>query len=391
MSYPTVLMVSQFGQPVRGVSPYADALLASLQTEQTITVHPIDYLAPYPHMLHPGSGAMVRGPGELHWSNPVSWRRVTQIKADIIHIQHWLAPMACYLAPMASMARRHGKKVVITVHNPEAHETLRWTQLFEQWLLSKADALITHDACGAAVLQERISGQDLPNHIIPHGIRVAAQPTTIQDEDYQRCGLNPARRYICIFGNLRGYKGIDVLLTAWEKVTKRLPDIDLVIAGRLWTGQERRSARLAARVLGTDSYAKHLRNTLADPSLVSRVHLHEGFMPDTTIDALLRIVELAVFPYLRFSSQSGAACRAAGTGCPVLVSDVGGLPDLAIDAQWVVPPGDTERLASTLCQLLKDPAQLRAARQIQLKRISLFDWSKIAMAHRTLYRELISD
>lgn len=390
MPSPSVLMICQFGQPVRGLSPYGDALLESLNSVSGIRIYPVDYRAPYPSLLHPGSEKIASGPGELQWSNPASWYRLAKSKADIIHLQHWLAPMACYLAPMISMAKFRGKKVIITVHNPTAHEMLQWPRLFEKWLLKQGDALITHDARGAAALQKLIGKESPRIHIIPHGIQIATSPPAPQDDDYKLCRLDPNRRYVCIFGNLRGYKGINILLAAWAKVATRLPDVDLVIAGRLWTGQSGHLARLASRSLGTNRDADYLRNALADPALARRIHLQEGFVSDTAIDALLRISEFAVFPYIRFSSQSGAACRAAGMGCPVLVSDVGGLPDLAIDTEWVIAPGNIDSLAAALYRLLNNPAELSAARQRQLESISLFEWAKIAESHITLYRELLS-
>jgi len=390
MSVASVLLVCQFGLPVRGLSPYCNTLLEALQAEQDLYVKPVDYRAAYPGILHPAvrTGAL-SPPGKLHWGNPLSWRRVAQIDADIIHLQYWLAPMSCYLAPLVSMAKRAGKRIVITVHNPSMHESLRWTTLFENKLLNQADALVVHDARGATALQERFSIMPERIHIIPHGVCVSSSPVLFKTSDYALLGLDPGRRYVCIFGNLRGYKGIDVLLDAWSKVVEKLVDVDLVIAGRFWAGQSGVGARLVAKMLGTDRDEKRLRSILSLPGLTNRVHLFEGFQSDESIDALIRLSELAVFPYVRFNSQSGATCRAAGQGCPVLVSDVGGLPDLAIDTSWVVNAGDADELASALVEKLSQPGDLQVNRELQLERTRAYAWPMIASAHAALYRRLI--
>ena len=388
MSDPRVLLVCQLGLPIRGLSPYCNALFEALQSERGVNVHPIDYRAAYPGFLHPAAKGGTASSGELHWGNPLSWQRVAHMEADIIHLQHWFAPMACYLAPLVAMARRAGKRVVVTMHNPSMHETLHWTELFERKLVKSADVVVVHNSRGVTALCERFGLETERIHVIPHGICVAESPVPLECDDHARLGLDPKRRYICVFGNLRGYKGVDILLDAWSRLLTRLPDVDLVIAGRLWTGQSGVGARLVAKMLGTDQDAERLRTALALPGLTERVHVLEGFQPDVSINALVRLSELAVFPYVTFNSQSGAACRAAGLGCPVLVTDVGGLPDLAIDSSWIVTPGDSESLASALYTKLSQPDALRARGGAQLQRIRAYAWPQVASTHAALYREL---
>lgn len=388
MTHASVAMVCQFGEPVRGLSPYGDALLMALRNCVEISVTPVDYRSPYPGILHPGGSRATRGNGELHWASPASWLRLARIDANILHLQHWSSPMACYLAPLANMARRNGKRIVITVHNPDPHEALPFTGFFENWLLGKADALIAHDIRGANALRLRNQTWTRRIHVIPHGINVASAPESASENDYIRCGLDRNRRYVCIFGNLRGYKGIDVLLSAWGKVASQIPDVDLVIAGRLWSGSSGLASRMAAKLLGTSDDADRLHHALDRPEVMRRVHLLEGFVTDDIIDSILRLSALAVFPYVRFSSQSGAACRATGMGCPVVVSNVGGLSDLAIGTGWVVTPGDVDGLADMLCQKLSNHTALEAARYAQLQRVKPFDWNMTASKHQSLYLEL---
>lgn len=388
MTFPRVAMLCQFGQPVRGVSPYGDALLSALRNEAGDSIQAVDYYAPYPAILHPAGRDIPAGPGKLHWSNPLSWYRVASLDTDIMHMQHWVAPMAAYLAPLAAIARRRGKRILVTCHNPAAHETLPGLEYIENSLLIQADALIVHDERGADILDKRIDTSKHAVYIVPHGIEVAERLPVASPADYHRFGLDPSRRYVCIFGNLRAYKGIDILLEAWPDVCRQSPDIDLVIAGRLWSGKTGTGSRITARLLGTEGEGDRLHELLARPEIAGRVHLYNSFQPDENIDALLRLSDCAVFPYVRFSSQSGAACRAAGMGCPVLVTDVGGLPDLAISREWIVPPGDAGKLAEVLSGKLADVPLMHAARQFQLDRVRGYDWAKVAGTHLQVYREL---
>ncbi|SEH04189.1 glycosyltransferase family 4 protein [Candidatus Venteria ishoeyi] len=384
----TVLLVCQFGQPVRGLSPYCDALFKALSKNKNISFTPVDYRAPYPNILHPAANSNASSSGELHWCKPLSWIKVAKTSANIIHLQHWLAPMAVYLLPLISIAQFFGKQVVITVHNPNPHELIPGTRVLEKWLTNKADAVLVHDKRGANLLHKRFATSKDKLHVIPHGIHVLEFPLKPKIDDYQLLGLKPNRRYICIFGNLRGYKGLDVLLAAWQLVYKKLPDVDLVIAGRLWSGKTSIMSRFSAKILGTAKDTKRLQVLLDKTTQNCRVHVFEGFQSDNKIDALITLSELAVFPYIKFDSQSGAACRTAGIGCPVLVSDIGGLPELAIDNNWIVSPNNVGDLASTLYKHLSQPQKALSNRKKQLEQIKNFSWHKIAIAHAELYKYL---
>lgn len=388
MTVPRVAMVCQFGLPVRGVSPYGDALLSALHNEAGVSIQAVDYNAPYPAILHPAGRNVPAGPGELHWVNPLSWYRVAGLDTEILHLQHWVAPMAGYLALLAAMARHRGKRILITCHNPAAHESLPGMEFIENNLFNQANAIIVHDARGADILGKRIERSKHPVQVVPHGIDVCEFSPAATQDDYTRFGLDPGRRYVCIFGNLRGYKGINILLQAWTEVSRRLPDVDLVVAGRLWSGEFGAGSRITARLLGTEGEGCRLNDLLAIPELAGRVHLYNSFQPDENIDALLRLSDCAVFPYVRFSSQSGAACRAAGMGCPVLVTDVGGLPDLAINRDWIVPPGNAGKLVEVLSGKLADIPLMQAARQSQLDRVRGYDWARVVGTHLQVYREL---
>ena len=119
-----------------------------------------------------------------------------------------------------------------------------------------------------------------------------------------------------------------------------------------------------------------------------RVILRDQFVPDDVIDAYCRIAAVAVFPYDRFSGQSGAATRAGSWGTPLIVSRTGALPSLAIDDDFIVRPGDCDALAHTLERLLGGQPGLPEIRQRQLARITPFYWDQIAVQHATVYREL---
>ncbi len=387
---PTVLVLCQYSQPVRGISPYGDALMRAFRARRDINAIPVDFASAYPQILHPAAEHLESSPGLLHWAKPRTWRMTASIPADLLHIQHWLPPMAVYLAPLVRMAKRRGKQVVITAHNPVAHESLAWAEPFERRLYHECDGIIVHDNGGATSLIKHYKLPQRKISIIPHGIQISDTQSPRGQEDYQLLDLDCKRRHFSIFGNLRGYKGIDILLEAWSRIEKQFPDTDLIIAGRLWSGKRGLISRISAGILGTSRDADQIQRLLTRPELRNRVHLLEGFQPDQNIDSLIRVSDLAIFPYKRFNSQSGAACRAAGMGCPILVSDVGGLPDLAISYEWIAKPDDTESLSKRLENILSKPGELADARALQLEHVRKFSWDLVADQHAAIYRDLLA-
>lgn len=388
---PRVRLLSQFGTPVRGVSPYSDQLLDALQKQAGADIQTEDYRAPYPRSLHPGGGYPATRRSGLRWYSPLSWRRLATADYDVLHIQHWMQPLACYLWPLAVWAGRAGKRVIVTVHNPLAHEGIAVLNQLEIGFLRAAEALVVHDARAVATLRHRLGRSGPSLRVIPHGVDLP-DLVPVGDTDYRQIGLNPSRRYFCLFGNLRGYKGVTSLLEAWSGLAPRWPHWDLVIAGRLWSGGGKRLGRMGAALLGSDRDAMRIQGVLRQKGLSDRVCWREGFQADEDLDALIRVSDFAVFPYERFASQSGAATRAAGRGCPVLVTDVGALPELAIDSNWILPPNDPHALAVALERRFRaftKPGGAMEWRRAQRRRIEPFAWSVAARDHVTLYRELV--
>ena len=116
----------------------------------------------------------------------------------------------------------------------------------------------------------------------------------------------------------------------------------------------------------------------------------ERFVDDREIPALFRRADLVLLPY-REIDQSGVLFTALAFGSPLVLSDVGGFPEVAATApRSSSPPGDAAALHATLARLLADAgarerlraASARAARE-------RYAWEPIAAAHIELYERLI--
>ena len=87
------------------------------------------------------------------------------------------------------------------------------------------------------------------------------------------------------------------------------------------------------------------------------------------------------------------AFSALAFGRPLLLSAVGGFPELAAaGAAQLVPPGDPGALHDALRALLADPAaRERLAAGARAAAAERFGWDAIARRHLELYRALVAE
>lgn len=125
-------------------------------------------------------------------------------------------------------------------------------------------------------------------------------------------------------------------------------------------------------------------------SAVPGVRLLPRFVFAGEILAMLHRASLVVLPY-REIDQSGAAFTALGAGVPLLLSDVGGFPEIAATgAAETVPAGDPHALAEALERLLDDPAALAVMRERALFAASSeYAWEGIARRTLGVYERLL--
>jgi glycosyltransferase involved in cell wall biosynthesis len=106
----------------------------------------------------------------------------------------------------------------------------------------------------------------------------------------------------------------------------------------------------------------------------------------------MRRADLVVLPY-RNIEQSGVLYTALAFGRPLVLSAVGGFPEVAErGAARLVPPGDPQALAETLGELLADPSALEALGAAAAREASTtYSWDRVAGETLDLYRELLGE
>jgi glycosyltransferase involved in cell wall biosynthesis len=285
--------------------------------------------------------------------------------ADVVHFQ-WLAVQQLDQA----LVRAFRRPRVLTAHDVLPRESRFGQRAAQRRLYDAMDAVVVHSRHG----RERLTGLGIDParvHVIPHGVlRPGAAPPRPGEAPLRPGESAPLPPELpafdgavaLCFGLLRPYKGIDVLLDAWRGIG----------GAELW-------------VVGAPRMDTAPLRAAAPPG----VRFVERFVSEREAAALFRRADLAVLPY-RDIDQSGVLFTALGFGLPLVLTAVGGFPEIAeAGAATLVPPGDAEALHTTLETLITHPdrrAQLAtAAAHLAAKH----DWTTIAQAHLDLYKSLL--
>ncbi|HEV7400661.1 MAG TPA: glycosyltransferase family 4 protein [Solirubrobacterales bacterium] len=227
------------------------------------------------------------------------------------------------------------------------------------------DAVIAHSEHGAARLRDEVGLDPDRVRIIPHG--AFDYLTRLPEEKPLPAELEGARGpVILFFGLLRPYKGLDSLLHAFRE----LQGAELWIVGNPRMDLEP-LRRLAAEAPG-------------------RVRFVTRFVEDTEVPAIFRRADLVVLPY-RDAEQSGVLYTGLAFGKPLVLSSVGGFPEIAATgAARLIPPEDPGALAGALAELTAEPdAREQLAEAARRAAAGPYSWDAIASQTISLYRELI--
>jgi glycosyltransferase involved in cell wall biosynthesis len=301
-----------------------------------------------------------------HVPDMLRYRRIAAA-ADVVHFQ-WLAvqyldglllPSRFAQRPSRS-ARARRRPLVLTAHDVLPREAYRGQRAAQRRLYDRFDAVVVHSEHGRRRLVEGLGVDGERVHVIPHGVlahlaggeRQAAAP------------FHTDKPVVLCFGLMRPYKGIDLLLDAWHGID----------TAELW-------------VVGAPRMDISALIATAPPG----VRFVPRFIADRELAAYFRRADLVVLPY-REIDQSGVLFTALAFGRPLLLSDVGGFPEIvATGAARSFPAGDAVALRGALRELLDDPeARSQMARRARAAGGGELAWDSVAQRTLALYERLLA-
>ncbi len=299
-------------------------------------------------------------------------RDITREKPDIVHIQ-WLRLWIIDIL-FAIFIRMIGCKLIFTAHNTLPHNPHKGDKTKYKLYYKIASAIIVHTQRTKRELTQDFGVKADKINVIPHGIldnnitneRVGARC----DELRRKLSIHPGDVVFSCLGYQYKYKGISLVVDAWEKSLRLNGDSQchLLIVGKNRDVEE--------DVLNK---ARTFRNAFV---------LDEQ-LDDLDFDAYLKLTSVVLLPYISIS-QSGLMFSAMCSNTPILVSDIGGLTDPLHYAKvgWCFGEPTMENLREKMEWLADNPHEIEDIRNDhkafdQIR--DVYSWSRISAMTSQLY------
>lgn len=277
-----------------------------------------------------------------------------------------------------------GKKIIFTAHNVnrakrDAEDSvLNRMTLKIQYRLS--DGIFVHTNEMKRQLQADFGVRERAVTVIPYGMNNAVPDTELTSmEAKRRLGMGKDERAILFFGAIAPYKGLDILLEAFQEVVARDPRCRLIIAGKPKGG--------------CGEYLKSMQETICRQGMDERVIQNIGYIADEQIETYFKAADVLALPY-REIFQSGILFLGYSFGLPVIAADVGSFREDIVEGRtgFVSKPEDASDLAEKIekyfaSDLYKDLTERR--QEIKNYAEERHSWSVVGEMTREVYAGLL--
>jgi len=369
--------------PIRALSSYCFELSTSLAN--LCPVEFISFKSIYPGIFYPGGNLKdddsypqitsnnINIKRRLTWYNPLSWiMEGFSAKGDLLHAQWWSTPLFLIYLIICTIFKLKNKPIVFTVHNVFPHERSFIYIYISKLLYKFGDHFIVHSDINKTQMTNFYNITPDKITVIPHGsldfhVKTDSDRESIRNE----FGILKENLVILLFGAVRSYKGIETAIKALADIIDEFPESKLFIAGKLW-----------------ESWSGY-EKLINDLNLNDNILLHLEYIDSADVHKFFEAADLCLFPYNHFDSQSGAAAAAMSFRKPMIVSNVGGLPELIKDKRFIIPPGDKIALANALKTVFRNPDILCSMERDTEEQSEKFSWSVIAKTTETIYKKLL--
>lgn len=339
--------------PYRGGLSAFNERLARQYMAEGHEVEIVTFTLQYPNFLFPGKTQYSDEPAPadlrirrmLNAVNPFTWfktgRYIRRQRPDLVVTKFWLPFMAPALGTANRVAKRKGTRRVAILDNLVPHEKRPGDSMFARYFVKSIDGMVAMSRSVLADADLFDPKRRKARTFCPHPLYDHYGETLTRQEALGQLGLREGQRYVLFFGFIRDYKGLDLLLQAMADERMEPLGVKLIVAGEFY-GDPKPYHDLIARL-----------------DLSSRVAMHTDFIPDHEVNRYFCAADLVAQPY-KTATQSGVTQIAFHFERPMLVTNVGGLPEIVPDCKvgFVVEP-QAQAIADAIVRYFSEDWQQR--------------------------------
>lgn len=357
-----------------GLAAYNERLANELEC-QGMATEIVTFTVQYPSILFPGKTQYSEEPSKfepilrkLSSINPISWWRTANYinaqQPDLVITRYWIPFMGPCLGTVIRLLNKK-IKVICLLDNVIPHEKRIGDSLFTSYFVKPIQKYI---AMSQSVMDDLYSFKKTANCALnPHPVFDNFGEKLDQANAKAELKLDANNDYVLFFGFIRKYKGLDLAIRAFAEWKERLPNKKLLIAGEFY---------------GDADFYTSIAEELG---IKNDIIWHTDFIPDSRVKYYFSACDIVLQPYYS-ATQSGVTQIAYQFEVPMIVTKVGGLPELVEHGKtgYLVEQDPTD-IANHLVQFYEKG---RAAFDEDMKQAKeQFSWKNLVNNFVKLYQE----
>ncbi len=249
--------------------------------------------------------------------NPFNWikigNRIKKEKPEIVIVRFWLPFMGPVLGTIIRRIKKNKHtKIICLADNVIPHEKRIGDKPFTSYFLKACDAFIV---MSEKVMNDlRLFEKIKPALLISHPLYDNFGEIVSKTDARKHLGVPGTEKIILFFGFIRKYKGLDILFEAMADERVKKARVKLLVAGEYYEDEKIYQAQIE------------------ELGIKSQLILKTNFIADHEVKFYLCAADAVIQPY-RNATQSGVTPLAYHFEKPMIVTNVGGLPDLVPDGK----------------------------------------------------------
>ncbi len=291
---------------------------------------------------------------------------IRSIQPDIIHM-HYLRSQ---LYNQIGLIKQ--KRLIVSVWGSDIIDDDRRisrSALFARKLLLKNSAAITATSKYLARQTARFTNKKIT--VVPFGVDTALfKPAEFKKKENQIT--------IGFFKSLNPKYGSEFLIRGFATISQEFPNARLIIAGS-----------------GSDEERTRLLAIAAECRVDKKIELVGFIKKQQELVRAMQNCDIIVMPSIYHSETFGvAALEASACGIPVVATNVGGVPEVIIDATtgYLVEPKNATALAEKIIHLIKNPGERESMGSAGRKFVQEhYSWSAASQMMDRIYHMIINN
>ena len=373
---PMKIIILGTAYPYRGGLSAFNERLAREYQQEGHEVEIYTFTLQYPSFLFPGKTQYSDEPApegltihrRVNSCNPLNWlsvgREIAKKRPDLMITKFWLPFMApCFGTIARRVKRNHHTRCISILDNVIPHEHRPGDKLFARYFVGATDGFV---AMSKSVLGDLgLFDQKKPRRFCPHPLYDHYGKSIEKEAAKQALGLDADTHYVLFFGFIRGYKGLDLLFDAFADERLRQMNVKLIVAGEFYGDPKPYMEQIERLGIG------------------DRIVLKTDFIPDSEVNRYFCASDIVAQPY-KSATQSGVTQIAFHFERPMLVTNVGGLPEIVPNGKigYVVEP-EANQIADAIVRYFTEGNESAFVENIKIEK-QKYAWSNMTDAVKSL-------